>query len=192
MSDTLPQDPPPERPPPTVWSMFVAFSLASLSGFGGVMPFARRMIVDERRWMTQEEFNETFSMAQFVPGPNMLNFAVVFGARNAGAVGALVATSGLLVPPVLLVMGLGALYARFGELPALQGILRGLAAAAAGLIIAAAIRMTEPLFRREAGPAPYVAVILFLGVGVMRMPMIWAVAAVIPFSVLLAWWWRRP
>lgn len=183
--------PPPGRTVPTVWGMLVAFSLASLSGFGGVLPFARRMMVEEKRWLTAEEFNEMFSLAQFVPGPNMLNLAVVFGARNAGAIGAIAATCGLLIPPVMVVMVLGALYAQFGELPALQGILKGLAAAAAGLIIAAALRMIEPLFRKAAGPAPYVAAVLFLGVGILRIPMLWALAAILPVSIALAWWWRR-
>lgn len=156
-----------------------------------MLPFARRMIVEQRRWLTAEEFNELFSLAQFVPGPNMLNFAVVFGTRSAGTLGALAATAGILIPPVLVVIGLGALYAHFGELPAIRGMLRGLAAAAAGLIIAAAVRMWEPLLRRAAGPAPYVAATLFVTVGLMRVPMLWALAAAAPVSIALAWWWRR-
>lgn len=177
---------------PGIGALFLGFASASLSGFGGVLPFARRMIVEQRRWLTAEEFNELFSLAQFVPGPNMLNFAVVFGARSAGTLGSLAATAGILVPPVLVVIGLGALYAHFGDLPAIQSMLRGLAAAAAGLIIAAAVRMCEPLFRRAAGPAPYVAVALFIAVGLLRMPMLWALAVAAPISILLAWWWRRP
>jgi chromate transporter len=179
------------RRPPGIGALFLGFASASLSGFGGVLPFARRMIVEQRRWLTAEEFNELFSLAQFVPGPNMLNFAVVFGARSAGTLGAIAATAGILIPPVLLVIGLGALYAHFSELPAIQGMLRGLAAAAAGLIIAAAVRMWEPLLRRAAGPAPYVAAALFVAVGFLRVPMLWALAAAVPISILLAWWWRR-
>ena len=184
-----PVSPAPVRP--SVAQMFAGFATASLSGFGGVLPFARRMIVEEKRWLTAEEFNEAFSFAQFVPGPNMLNFAVVFGSRNAGPAGALAAAGGLLVPPVVVVMGLGALYARFGEVPAIQGVLVGLAAAAAGLIIAAAARMTEPLFRRAAGPAPYVAVAVFCAIGLARWPMLWVLIGAAPFSVALAFWWRR-
>jgi chromate transporter len=179
------------RPSLTIAQIFLGFASASLSGFGGVMPFARRTIVEQRRWMTAEEFNEAFSLAQFVPGPNMLNFAVVFGARHRGALGALAASTGLLVPPMIVVMALGALYARFGALPAVQGILTGLAAAAAGLILAAAAKMTEPLFRRAAGPAPYVAVAVFAAVGLARWPMLWVLLGAAPVSLLLAWWWRR-
>jgi chromate transporter len=192
MSSDIPDSVPPARQPPGIAALFLGFASASFSGFGGVLPFARRMIVEKRRWLTAEEFNEIFSLAQFVPGPNMLNFAVVFGSRAAGVAGALAATAGILAPPVLLVMLLGALYAQYGEIPAIQGMLRGLAAAAAGLMIAAAARMCEPLFRGAAGPAPYVAVGLFVIVGVLRMPMLWTLLAVAPVSLLLAWWWRRP
>jgi chromate transporter len=177
--------------PPSIPDIFISFAAASLSGFGGVMPFARRMIVERRKWMTAEEFNEAFSLAQFVPGPNMLNFSIVFGSRKGGPLGAVAAAAGLVAPPVILVMALGALYARWGQFPALQNSLQGLAAAAAGLIIAAAAKMTEPLFRRGAGPAPYVAVAVFLMVAIARWPLLWVLAAGMPVSVLLAWWWRR-
>ena len=105
--------------------------------------------------------------------------------------GALAAAGGLLLPPVAVVMIFGALYARFGELAALQRVLVGLAAAAAGLIIAAAAKMTEPLFRRAAGPAPYVAVAVFAAVGFARLPMLWVLLGALPLSLALAWWWRR-
>jgi chromate transporter len=182
---------PPSQSSPGVLQILLGFSIASLSGFGGVMPFARRMIVEQRKWMTAEEFNEAFSLSQFVPGPNMLNFSIVVGSRRAGPLGALAAAAGLVLPPVAIVMVLGALYARFGEFPALKGVLEGLAAAAAGLIIAAAARMIEPLFRRSAGPAPYVAFVIFVAVGVLRWPLLWTLLAVAPASVLLAWRWHR-
>jgi chromate transporter len=197
MNDSAPDSPPVfSQPPaspvrPTVMQMLIGFGAASLAGFGGVLPFARRMIVEEKRWMTADEFNEAFSFSQFVPGPNMLNLAIVFGSRNGGPLGALAAAGGLLVPPVMLVMGLGALYARFGSLPAMQGVLLGLAAAAAGLIVAAAARMCEPLFRRATGPAPYVAVAVFAAIGFARWPMLWVLLGAAPFSIALAWWWRR-
>jgi chromate transporter len=190
MSDAPSEPPAARQQPPTVGEILFGFSIASLSGFGGVMPFARRMLVEQRRWMTAEEFNEAFSLSQFVPGPNMLNFAIVFGSRNRGPWGAAAAACGLVVPPVMVVMVLGALYARFGQLPSIQGALQGLSAAAAGLIIAAAAKMSEPLFRRGTGPAPFVAVAVFLVVP-LRWPMLWVLVAAAPLSILLAWWWRR-
>ena len=148
---------PPARETPTVRDLFVAFALAGLSGFGGVLPFARRMMVEERRWMTAEEFNEAFSLSQFVPGPNVLNLAVIFGARTNGAFGALAAAIGLLAAPIAICISLAALYALYGQFGALPRILAGVAAAAAGLIAPRARAWSSrscaaPRVRRRSSP----------------------------------------
>ena len=78
--------------------------LVSLAAFGGALPWARRMIVERKRWMTKEEFNETFALSQFLPGPNAINFSVVFGSRFGGAPGAAVALLGLIGPPLIIVV----------------------------------------------------------------------------------------
>ncbi|HET9902146.1 MAG TPA: chromate transporter [Xanthobacteraceae bacterium] len=187
---------PPEKPPglaapPGRMEILRGFLSISVVGFGGVFPWARRLVVEQRRWLSPDEFNEVFAFCQFLPGPNMLNFAVVFGARCGGGLGALAALAGLLAPPVAIVIGLAALYERFGDLPALRGVLAGEAAAAAGLIIAATLKIAEPVFRRRAGPAPYVAVAMFAAVGLARWPLLWVLLIGTPLSIALAWWWRR-
>ena len=127
----------------------MAFATISLSGFGGVLPWARRMIVEGRRWMTAEEFNEAFSLSQFLPGPNIVNFSVVFGSRFGGAAGAAVAFLGLMGPPVVIVTYPRPwLYAYYGDVDALGRALAGISAAAAGLLIAMVAKMAAPLFRR--------------------------------------------
>ncbi len=110
--------------------------IVSISGFGGALPWARRMIVEQRRWMTSEEFNEAFALSQFLPGPNVVNFSVVFGSRFGGAPGAAVALAGLMGPPLIIVTILAILYARYGDVEALGRILTGITAAATGLLIA--------------------------------------------------------
>src|SRR6186997_1042468 len=111
---------------PSLLELFRAFVVVSISGFGGALPWARRMIVDQRGWMTAEEFNEAFSLAQFLPGPNVVNFSVVFGSRFGGAPGAVVALLGLLGPPVAIITVLAVLYARYGDVAALSRILTGI------------------------------------------------------------------
>src|SRR5438034_5947413 len=101
-------------PPPSISELFRAFFTMALHGFGGVLPWARRIIVDEKRWMTAEEFNEAFAVSQFLPGANVVNLAVIFGGRLHGAAGAAVALIGLLAPPVTIVLVLAALYERSG------------------------------------------------------------------------------
>jgi chromate transporter len=81
-------------PPPSLLELFVAFAKMSLAGFGGVLVFARRAIVEQHRWMTAEEFNETFALCHFLPGPNIVNLTMVFGSRFRGIAGGLAACSG--------------------------------------------------------------------------------------------------
>lgn len=191
MTDDVARTPALSRHAPSLSELFFGFLRASLSGFGGVLPWARRLIVEERRWMSAEDFNAAFSLCQFLPGPNIVNFSVVFGSRFRGAPGAVVALLGLLGPPVAIVLVLGVLYARFGDIEVLQRVLAGLAAAAAGLVIATAAKMAMPLVRRRPGPAPFVALAVFAAIGVLRWPLPWVVAAVLPVAIALAWWWRR-
>src|ERR1700680_4654919 len=134
--------------PPTLIELFVAFAKMSLAGFGGVLVWARRGIVDQHRWMTADEFNETFALCHFLPGPNIVNLTFVFGSRFRGLAGAIAAFAGLVGPPVVIVTVLAALYQRYGEIDALRRILAGVSCAAIGLLIASVFRMMLPLIRR--------------------------------------------
>ncbi len=172
---------------PSLFELFQAFVAVSLSGFGGALPWARRMMVDRRRWMTAEEFNEAFSLSQFLPGPNTVNFAVVFGARFGGAAGAALAFIGLMGPPLVIVTVLAFLYTRYGDLAALDHALIGVTSAAAGLWIAIVAKMIKPLFRKRWDWAPLVAIIAFFGVAIMRWPLPLVFLGLAPVSMALAW-----
>lgn len=126
---------------PRLNTLFWGFSSVGLSGFGGVLPFARRLLVEQRQWMTAEEFNAQLGLCQFLPGPNVVNLAVVVGKRYQGLSGAIVAPLGLLAGPVLIVLLLALLYDHYGALPQAQGLLRGVAAVGCGLLFAMAWRM---------------------------------------------------
>jgi chromate transporter len=194
MSDTtpIPVEPVPvAQPVPKPLELLVAFSLISVYGFGGVLYWSRRMMVDERKWMTAEEFNEAYALCNFLPGPNVVNFSVVFGRQVRGTVGALVALLGLLGPPFLLVTVLSLLYAQYGEIAVLQRVLAGVAAAAAGLTISTAIKMAGPLLRERPGLAHALATAAFVAVGVLRWPLYWVLGVLIPCGVAVAWWTRR-
>src|SRR6202171_2287747 len=129
MSDTAPVPVQPAPIAPNPLELFIAFSLISVYGFGGVLYWSRRMMVDERKWMTPEQFNEAYALCNFLSGPNIVNFSVVFGRQVGGTIGALVALLGLLGPPFVLVTLLSLLYAYYGEVAALQRVLTGVAAA---------------------------------------------------------------
>src|SRR3981189_2167223 len=100
--------------PPGLIELFFAFAKMSLAGFGGVLVWARRGIVEQHKWMTADEFNETFALCHFLPGPNIVNLSMVFGSRFRGLAGGIAAFAGLLLAPMALMTILGALYARYG------------------------------------------------------------------------------
>ena len=136
-------------PTPNLTALFCGFSAVGLSGFGGVLPFARRLLVEKRRWMTAEEFNAQLGLCQFLPGPNVVNLAVIVGKRYQGLRGALVAPLGLLTGPVLVVLLLAQLYDHYGALPQVQSLLRGLAAVGCGLLFAMAWRMAQAIPKKR-------------------------------------------
>lgn len=135
--------------PPTVLELFIAFSIISLSGFGGVLYWSRRMLVERRKWMTPAEFNDAYALCQILPGPTIVNLSVVFGRSIRGLPGAAVALAGLIGPGLVIVIFFAFLYSVFGTIDALQRMLTGVAAAAAGLVISMTGKMAEPLFERK-------------------------------------------
>src|SRR5437762_11508124 len=100
--------------------LFIAFAKMSLMGFGGVMVWARRAIVEQHRWLTAEEFNETFALCHFLPGPNVVNLSVVFGSRLRGVAGGGAALARVPRPPGGSVRLPPALSARVGGTRALR------------------------------------------------------------------------
>jgi chromate transporter len=188
MSETVPSStsgPSPQTP--TLLELFVAFALISLCGFGGVLAWSRRMLVEERKWMTPEEFNDAYALCQFLPGPNVVNLSVVFGRRIRGPVGSAVALVGLIGPPFVIVTLISVVYGWFGEISALRRMLMGVAAAAAGLVLGTCAKMALPLFRDRFGIAPLIALATFTTVGVLRWPIYAALAVLIPLSIAIAW-----
>src|ERR1700691_4838924 len=178
---------PTPQPAPSLGELFVAFATISLSGFGGVLAWSRRMMVEQRRWLTPEQFNEAYALCAILPGGNILNFSVVFGSRFRGPAGALVAIAGLMGPPLLLFMMIGAIYAHYGDLPVLRRMLTGVASAAAGLMMATVAKMARPLFRHRAVTGPLVALATFVAIGIMQWPLPLVLAVIVPVSIAAAW-----
>ena len=169
----------------TLSELFLGFLQVGARGFGGAMPWARRMLVDERRWLTAEEFTDVLSLGQVLPGPNIVNVSVAVGSRYHGLRGAVVAVAGLMALPVAIVLVLAVLYSRFGQIPAIDAMLRGVGAAASGMVLGTGLRMCAPLVR-----APLALVFLvaaFAGVALLRWPLVPMLFGLAPVSVLAAW-----
>jgi chromate transporter len=178
---------PGQQPQPSLGELFIAFATISVSGFGGVLAWSRRMMVEERKWLTPEQFNETYALCAILPGGNIINFAVMFGARLRGVTGSMAAIAGLMGPPMLLVMVIGAIYAHYGDLPVLRRMLTGVASAAAGMMMATVAKMLRPLFGKGAIIPPLIALATFLAIGIMHWPLPIVLAVLAPLSVAAAW-----
>lgn len=170
--------------------LFLIFLQIGLSGFGGVLPFARRELVERREWLGAAEFNETVSLCQSIPGPNAVNLAVVVGSRWAGAGGAVAAVMGLMGAPVALVLILAALWSRYGAVGHIPAAIRGLSAAAAGLAAATSVKMGRPVLAAAPWTAGPIVVAGFIGVGLLKFPLPGTLLVLAPISVFAAWRWR--
>jgi chromate transporter len=171
--------------PPGLIALFFAFAKMSLAGFGGVLVFARRGIVEQHRWMTAEEFNETFALCHFLPGPNIVNLSVVFGSRFRGVAGGIAAFAGLVGPPLVIVTVLAALYARFGQVDALRRTLAGVSCAAVGLLISVVFRMMMPLIKKRDMIGLAMLAAVFIAIGLARLPLQMVLLVAIPFSIVI-------
>ena len=166
-------------PPRTLTELFTGFLAIGARSFGGVLPWAYRTMVEERRWLSQADFAETIGLCQFLPGPNIGNASIVLGKRWFGVSGAVVAFLGLMALPFVFVMALGMLYLEWAPNPTVRAVVTGVGAAGAGLFIGTALKLGKALVRK---PAALVLVAgCFLAVGVGR----WSLLIVMPLAMVL-------
>jgi chromate transporter len=170
----------PVAPPKHLRDLFTGFLWIGARSFGGVLPWAYRTLVEERRWMTHADFTETIGLCQFLPGPNIGNASVVLGKRWFGLAGAIVAFFGLMALPFFWVLGLFILYTDFSSTPFLKAVVTGVGAAGAGLFIGTAVKLGRPIAKK-----PFALVLIaacFLCVAVARISLL----IVIPAGVAIA------
>lgn len=170
---------------PTRTSLFTSFLKIGICGFGGVGPWARRVIVEEREWLDDREYADVLSLCQVLPGPNVGNVSILLGDRFHGGVGAVLALSGLMLGPILVILGLAVLYDRLGSIPMIDGAIGGVAAAAAGLFLGTALKMIERLKLSLLGLA--VLGCAFVAIGLLRWPLFTVLMVLAPISIALAW-----
>ncbi len=174
---------------PTPYDLFTGFLRVALCGFGGVLYWARRVAVEERRWLGEAEFVDVMSLCQFMPGPNTLNLAMVLGLRFCGWRGAMAGFAGLMVAPFLIILVMGMLYTSYGNLPAVQSVLRGVAAVAAGMMLSMGLKMA--LVARIRNILCLVGIAAFVAVALLRLPLVQVLLVLAPAGIALAWWWQR-
>ena len=169
--------------------LFIAFTALALQGFGGVLAVAQRVLCDQKRWLTKEQFVEILAIGQVLPGPNVCNVALMVGDRFFGWRGAFAALAGMMAVPLVIVLAVTTLYAHYALLPPVAGSLKGMGAVAAGLIVGTALKLAPALRVNPMGLSTCVAFALlsFLGVAILRWPLVWVLLALGAIAFALAW-----
>jgi chromate transporter len=172
---------------PTIAAVFSRIGLSSFGG--GLIAWMHREAVERRRWVGDQEFLSGLAICQVLPGGNMVNMSLYLGTRLRGALGALSAVLGLIGLPILVVITLAIVLARFDTLRSLHLVLDGIAAGAVGMNIATGVKAAR---RSSTSLAPIaITAGVFVAVGLLHWPMLAVVACVAPLSVGLAWSRRR-
>ena len=153
--------------------LFWSFSILAMQGFGGVVAIVQRELVERKQWMTREEFVEEWAVAQVMPGPNVVNLAMIIGLRFSGLRGALCALAGMLCFPLLTLIVVAILYSHVSQHSGVAGALRGMSAVAAGMIIASGLKLLPTLKSHPLGVfvAGSASTLCFVAVAVFRLPL---------------------
>jgi len=177
------------RRPASSADLFVSFTWLALQGFGGVLAVAQRVLCDDKRWVTKEEFLELLAVGQVLPGPNVCNLALMIGDRFFGWRGAFAALGGMMAVPLVIVMALAVLYVEFAANPFVAGALRGMGAVAAGLIVGTALKLAPALLHNPMGVPTCAAfgAATFVLVALLRYPLVWVLPGVGAAACTVAW-----
>jgi chromate transporter len=175
--------------PASPMQLFLVFTGLALRGFGGVLPWAQRVLVEERRWLTRDEFLEVLAFGQLLPGPNICNLSIMLGDRWFGWRGAVAALAGMLGAPTVVVLGIGVLYGQFAEEPVIARAVAGMGAVAGGMILATAVKLA--VHQRARWRWLGFGVVAFVCVALLRMKLAWVLAVLVPAAVAAAWYAGR-
>ena len=182
--------PAPLAPAPDLRQLFVGMLKVALSAFGGgLSAWSQRIVVEQKRWMSDEEFLTGLTVARLFPGPNQINMAVYIGANFRGLPGALAALAGMLLVPFTLLMALGLLYFSVHTLPAVDRVLAGVVAAAAGMALSMGFKILGEYRKDPVALGLAALVFVALAFGHLRLVPVVLVSG----PIAMAWYWpRRP
>jgi chromate transporter len=174
------------KPVVPLLSLMAVFFRVGVTSFGGsTAAWLYREIVERRGWLDEPHFITALTLAQVLPGANPVNLSIYVGSQLRGGIGGAAAAFGMVGPAFCLILVLGYLYRLFGTLPAVHGMLAGLAAVGVGMTLYIGVKLS----RQVRKPVPIlIALAIFVMVGVLHWPMIPVVLVLTPLSVGLAFW----
>jgi chromate transporter len=127
----------------SIGQIFLEFLIIGATSFGGVVPYLRGSLVNKRHWVDDKEFVEMLSISQSLPGLNATNMAILVGEKLHGALGSIVAILGICLPGAALMYVVGMFYRMHGDHVWVTAALKGVAAAAVGLILSTVVELSE-------------------------------------------------
>lgn len=170
-------------PAPSCRALFLGFFKLGLMGFGGVLPLARHVLVDEKKWLSSEQFLDLLGICQILPGGNIVNLSVALGMQAQGIKGALSALTGLILAPTAIVLLIYQSYLQFQNIPWVQHLILGLAASAAGLLFATALKLLKPIYRQSITPINILLCCIFMLW--IKLPLLLTLALLLGFNLLI-------
>ena len=185
-------------PTPSLWLLLRVWLALGVQSFGGgtaTLFLIRRAVVEQRRWLSAEEFTRDWSLCFVAPGINLLCMTILVGRRVAGVAGSIVALVGLLLPSVAITIVMTALYSGLQRVSMVQAALRGIVPATVGLGLLLAVDMARPLLaasRREGRASLIVSMLLLAGsaaaAAFWRPPVIVMLCGAGVIGALVMWW----
>jgi chromate transporter len=170
----------------TRWGLFSGFFLVGMLGFGGIAASLFHVLVERRKWLTAEEYASTLGLGQVLPGANLINLATIIGDRFQGALGSLLALSGLMLMPIIILVGLATVYDHFSDLPDVRAGITAAAAGAVGLTWGTGLKLARTILKSPVAIA--IAVTSFVAIGILRLPMLTTIFALAPLAIAAGFW----
>lgn len=162
------------------WKFFV---VGAISFGGGIVAYLKELLVTRYRWVDNDEFIVMLSISQTMPGLNSVNIAILMGDRLRGALGAWVATLGLLLPGAVIVLSIGLLYGLNNDHPMANHVLGGVAAAAAALLATVTWNLGERTFKKRKSLA--LLVLTFVLMSIVKWPLYVVLAIALPLGLYI-------
>lgn len=168
---------------PSNKALFMGFMKLGLMGFGGVLPLAHRLIVEDQKWLNTEQFTNLLGICQILPGGNIINVAAAIGYEFHGVKGAFCSVLGLIFAPTAIVVLIYELYAQFQNIPSVKHMIEGLAAAAAGLLFATGLKMAKPIIKSYMTMTSIVLAFVFMII--FKIPLLLTLLILLAMNMLI-------
>ncbi len=180
---------PEKRSPRSLGEIFLCFTWLAVQSVGGAAPIAQRELVERKRWLTSQEFLDDWTVAQIMPGPNVVNLSLILGDRHFGLRGAAAALAGMIVVPLLFVLCIAIVYTQYASYPVVENALRGMSAVAAGLIVGTGLKLLAMLKKNPIGlpSAMFFVCATFVLIALLHWPLLAVLLSMGATASLLAW-----